>query len=100
MGTTPFTISHVAPRSGKHLIITTTYGPLSLELPTTFKLLRIIGDTSRAIFFQFVLLKKQRTFFHKKESKYLIRISVCLVVLELWPKICKSENFRHFPHPR
>ncbi len=35
-----------------------------------------------------------------KESKYLIRISKCIVVLELWPKIWQSESFWHFPRPR
>ncbi len=29
----------------------------------------------------------------------MIRISICLVVLELWPKICQNESFRHFPRP-
>ena len=49
-------------------------------------------------------------FFHKKyqsyvkavkESKYLIRISICRVVLELWPKICQNKKFSKFsPSPK
>ena len=30
----------------------------------------------------------------------MIRISICHVIFELWPKICQSESFRHFPRPR
>ena len=54
----------------------------------------------------FVLLKNWRIGLYQsyvklvKKSKYLIRISIGLVVLELWSKICQNENFRHFPRPR
>ena len=37
-----------------------------------------------------------------KESKYLIGISVCLVILDLCPKICQNEKlytFSNFPFP-
>ena len=69
-----------------------------------------IGDTGRAILFQFICsTKKQRIFFFTKicqsyvksvkESKYLIRISICLMVLELCQKICENGSFHSFPHP-
>ena len=29
----------------------------------------------------------------------MIRISICLVVLELWPKISQKQSFQHFPVP-
>ena len=68
-----------------------------------------IGDTGRAIFFQFICLtQKLENIFQKNipilckisQSKYLIRISICLVVFEVCPKICQNESFQHFPLPR
>ena len=78
----------------------------SLQLWT---LLKVIQGESYFLQFIFCFTKKWRMFFSHKyvkcvklvnKSKYLIRISICLVVLAFWPKICQNESFRHFPCPR
>ena len=69
-----------------------------------------IGDKDRAIFLHFIcftkkmeniLSQKYMNLYVKsvKESKYLVRISISLVVLELWPKISQNKSCQHFPHP-
>ncbi len=85
-----------------------TYIVIQLSREEMLMKLRI-GDIGSTIIFKFISLTKnlEYIFFHKniqilcvksvKESKYLIRISICLVVLDLWPKICQNESFSHFP---